>query len=458
MDNNRDLIEQFVDSSVLAKRDYTLLDILWVFSYCLPSKTGYHKHEREFKKWLGTTCKRNLQKRHNLLVPQIKEKMNIFIESLNSMPDFLSYETYDEDTDSLDKILMNRTSRMLAENTEERLKVISSGLDTQILSFVLNYIPEKIQESLHKAEEHRARDESYSDKYELLLDFPIRVNEETGEISYFEIDTKEWTYLFNVMFAQELKEYRFKKISRPSGLYLISLYEQHEYSFWQFGDELVKLGIGYWVFYVSANGNVSIDFIIPKFIYDVMQPYKEKLPQIEGISDKVSQIAKERVKDEWALGDLEDTEVVSEVSESEIEDSIVSNPGVLEEGLGVVGRQYPTSVGFIDILCKDKDENLMVVELKKGSGSYEVVGQIQKYMAWVHENLAKGKQVRGIIVAKTDDKQLEYAIKGSKFPIETKIFGPEAPIPENIKYCNFCRKPNRISAKYCERCGKEFWL
>lgn len=461
MDNNRDMIEQFVGSSVVAKRDYPLLDILWTFSYCLPSKTGYHKHGEEFKKWLVITCKRNLRKKHNLSVAQIKEKMTIFIDFLNRMPDFLSYETYDEDRESLCRILMNRTSVMLAESTEERLREISSGLDTQILSFILSYMPVKIQESLRKAEENRAKYESYSDKYELLSDFIIRVNRETGEISHFKIDTKEWTYLCNKMFDQELKEYKFNSKSHRSrtSLLLVSSYQQYdEYSFWQFGDELVKLGIGYWVFWVTGRGYVYIEFIIPKFIYNAMQPYKENLPQIEDISGKISQITEERAKDEWAIADLEDTEVVSEVSEIDIEDSIVSNPGILEEGLEVVGRQFRTSVGPIDILCKDKDENLVVVELKKGIGSFEVVAQIQKYMACVHENLAKGQQVRGIIVAKAYDKQLEYAIKGSKFPIETKIFGDVPPVPENIRYCDNCGKENRVSAKYCANCGKEFWL
>lgn len=466
MENDRDVIEQFVDISVVDKRDYQLLDILWGFSYCLSltPKSGWYKDKKdmtESKKWFGITCKRNLQKKHNLSLAQIKERMNIFTFFLNSMPDFLSYETYNDDSELLCRILMNRTSAMLAENTEERLRAISPGLDTQIMSFVLNYIPEKIKESWRKAEEYRALYESYSEKYMWLPDFSIRENRETGEISQFEIGTKEWTYLFNVMFDQELKEYRFKSKSyrTRTGLLLISSYEQYdEHSFWQFGDELVKLGVGYWAFWLSSAGDVSIKFIIPKFIYDVMQPYQEKLPQIEDISGKVSQIAEEQVKSEWALGGLEHTEVVSEVSESEIEHSIVSNPGVLEDGLEVVGRQVSTSVGFIDILCKDKDENLVVLELKKGIGSFEVVGQILKYMVWVHENLSKGKQVRGFVVAKTYDEQLEYAVRGSKFPIEIKIFGEEAPIPGNIKYCDNCGKSNRISAKYCAKCGKEFWL
>ncbi len=462
MGNGKDVIQQFVDRFVIAKRDYQLLDVLWVFSYCLPSKTGYEKHREDFKRWLGTVCKRNLQKKHNLSLLQIREKMNTFIGFINGMPDFLNYETYYEDAELLQEILMSKTYLMLSENTEQRLEAITSDLDEKILSFVLHYIPGKIQESLQKAEEFKAVNEFYNDKYMVLSDFHIQENKETGEISHFTANTREWTYLFNEMFDEELKEYRFKSksYSNRSGLFLFSSYEQYaEHSFWQFGDELVNLGVGYWGFSLSAKGNVTIDFIIPKLIYDAIQPYKEKLPQIEDIVGKVSEITMEKEKADWALGDLaEDVEVVSEFSESDIEHSIVSNPNVLEDDLEVVGRQFPTAVGFIDILCRDKNESFVVVELKKGAGSFEVVGQIQKYMAWVHENLAGTKQVRGMIVVSTHDEQLEYAIKGSKFTIEIKVFGEEAPTLDNIKYCDNCGKPNRKSAKYCVKCGKELWL
>ena len=144
--------------------------------------------------------------------------------------------------------------------------------------------------------------------------------------------------------------------------------------------------------------------------------------------------------------------------ESEIEDSIKSNPEILEEGLKLVRPQYPTPVGPIDILCKDKNGNFVVIELKRGKESDKVVGQIQRYMAWVSENLAKNKQVRGIIALKEYDQKLEYAVKGSKFPIEIKIFGKEPPVEKNIKYCPRCGKPNPKSAKYCIKCGKEFWM
>lgn len=462
MSNIKEKIEKFVDD-ILEKNDFILLDILWIFSYSIPSQSGYHNNTEGFKKWFGRVCIRNLQKKYNLRQAEIKEKMKIFIDFLNSIPDFLSKETFNEDKKLLREILVNKSSKILIQNVKNKIQNLSD-LDKKILSFVLNYIPMRIKDSIKEAEDRRKEHPNYEDKYVFLPDFHIMVDEKTGDIAYFEIDPREWTYIFNLLFDEELKEQKFKAKSyrRHAGFILFPSEQHEEYSFWQFGDELVKIGVGYWTFYISAKGNVHIEFIIPYFIYEAIKDYKNKLPIIENFEEKINEIKKEkeakRLEKEWNLEDFEETEAVSEVLESEIEASIISNPEILEEGLELVGNQYPTSVGYIDILCKDKNGNFVVVELKRGTGSYKVVGQIQKYMAWINENLAKDKQVRGIIVVKEYDKELEYAIKGSKFPIEIKIFGQEPPTEENIKYCTRCGKPNPKSAKYCVKCGEEFWM
>ncbi|MGQ9534918.1 MAG: endonuclease NucS domain-containing protein [bacterium] len=76
------------------------------------------------------------------------------------------------------------------------------------------------------------------------------------------------------------------------------------------------------------------------------------------------------------------------------------------------GRQYPTPVGNIDLLAVDREKKeFVVIELKKGSGSNAVIGQILRYMGWVKENLAKGYNVRGIIIAKEKEEGLEYALR-----------------------------------------------
>ena len=80
---------------------------------------------------------------------------------------------------------------------------------------------------------------------------------------------------------------------------------------------------------------------------------------------------------------------------------------------GETGRQFPTEVGVVDFLCEDTDtDDLVVIELKKGRSSDKVLGQCQRYMGWVQENLAKaGQKVRGLIVAPEQDDRLRYALK-----------------------------------------------
>ena len=189
---------------------------------------------------------------------------------------------------------------------------------------------------------------------------------------------------------------------------------------------------------------------------------KENILIIENFEEKINEIKNQKeskkLEIKWKFEDFEEIETVSEVLEQEIEASISSDPEIVEEGLSLVARQFPTSVGNIDILCKDKNGNFVVIELKKDKGSYKVVGQIQKFMAWVEGNLAKDEKVRGIIVVREHDQGLEYAIRGSKFPIEIKIFGKEPPTGKNIKYCTECGKANPKSAKYCIKCGQEFWM
>ena len=74
---------------------------------------------------------------------------------------------------------------------------------------------------------------------------------------------------------------------------------------------------------------------------------------------------------------------------------------IFEEEGEIVGQQYPSDTGPIDILAISKDKKeLLVVELKKGRASDVVVGQIQRYMGYVKEELAESNQsVRGVIIA-----------------------------------------------------------
>jgi restriction system protein len=89
-----------------------------------------------------------------------------------------------------------------------------------------------------------------------------------------------------------------------------------------------------------------------------------------------------------------------------------SNYDIYEEGGELIGKQYQTDTGYIDILAISKDKKqLLVVELKKGRASDNVVGQIQRYMGYVLEELAEeGQIVKGIIIALDNDNRIRRAL------------------------------------------------
>jgi restriction system protein len=92
------------------------------------------------------------------------------------------------------------------------------------------------------------------------------------------------------------------------------------------------------------------------------------------------------------------------------------NYEILEEDGELVGQQYQTDTGPIDLLAISKDrKKLLVVELKKGRVSDAVVGQIARYMGYVKEELAEDYQsVEGVIIGLDDDQRVKRAL--SVFP------------------------------------------
>jgi restriction system protein len=78
----------------------------------------------------------------------------------------------------------------------------------------------------------------------------------------------------------------------------------------------------------------------------------------------------------------------------------------------VVGQQFPSDTGPLDILAISKDkQTLLVVELKRGRASDSVVGQIQRYMGYVQDELCEESQtVKGVIIALEDDLRLRRAL------------------------------------------------
>ena len=84
-----------------------------------------------------------------------------------------------------------------------------------------------------------------------------------------------------------------------------------------------------------------------------------------------------------------------------------------EEDGEPVGQQYDTgTVGRIDLLCEDTSSGaLVVMELKRGQRSDAAMGQLVRYMGWVKEHLANGREVEGVILVPSYDERLRYATR-----------------------------------------------
>jgi len=85
---------------------------------------------------------------------------------------------------------------------------------------------------------------------------------------------------------------------------------------------------------------------------------------------------------------------------------------IYQEDGKILGQQFQSDTGPIDILAISKDKkSLLVVELKKGRASDAVVGQILRYMGYVKDVLAEENQVvKGAIIALEDDQRIRRAL------------------------------------------------
>ena len=73
------------------------------------------------------------------------------------------------------------------------------------------------------------------------------------------------------------------------------------------------------------------------------------------------------------------------------------------------GIEFPSGTGPIDILAVDDDGTFYVFELKRARSPDHAIGQLARYMGWVGQTIGKGREVRGVIVARAFSDNLRYA-------------------------------------------------
>ena len=101
---------------------------------------------------------------------------------------------------------------------------------------------------------------------------------------------------------------------------------------------------------------------------------------------------------------------------------IAEQPGLLEKGLGLhaddegdpLGIDFPTPVGSIDVLGRDRKGGFVVVHVPAPDEVADSVSGMLRRMGWVRKHLsAAGDEVRGIVIIEQLPEDLAYAAAGA---------------------------------------------
>jgi endonuclease len=95
--------------------------------------------------------------------------------------------------------------------------------------------------------------------------------------------------------------------------------------------------------------------------------------------------------------------------EAHLQKLLAERPWVLEEGLVLIRREYPTDIGPVDLLCSDIDGNTVAVEIKR-RGEIDGVEQLARYLERLNLD-SRLAPVRGLFVAQSITPQAKTLAK-----------------------------------------------
>ncbi len=125
--------------------------------------------------------------------------------------------------------------------------------------------------------------------------------------------------------------------------------------------------------------------------------------EITNLMDNTDNIEGEKIEEQAV------TEFAISI-EKDLQIYLANRLNEIEPGLTLIGTEYGTAAGFIDILCKDKNGDYVVIETKAGKAKDAALGQILGYIGALIENGIHEK-VRGILVASDFDNRIILASK-----------------------------------------------
>jgi RecB family endonuclease NucS len=89
--------------------------------------------------------------------------------------------------------------------------------------------------------------------------------------------------------------------------------------------------------------------------------------------------------------------LVKDGVEHALRDLLAAAPHNIEEGVTLVRREYPTAIGPVDLMLRDKNGGMVAVEIKR-RGEIDGVEQLARYIECLDQD-ARLRPVRGVFAA-----------------------------------------------------------
>lgn len=148
---------------------------------------------------------------------------------------------------------------------------------------------------------------------------------------------------------------------------------------------------------IHSDGNASKPLnwmIAPNVITEHDDRWEVTNSKHERLTIWISEVFEDVTHD---LG--EDPGLVKDGVESHLQELLAATPETLEEGLGLIRREYPTDIGPVDLLCVAGDGATVAVEVKR-RGEIDGVEQLARYIERLDMD-TRLAPVRGILAAQT---------------------------------------------------------
>jgi RecB family endonuclease NucS len=148
---------------------------------------------------------------------------------------------------------------------------------------------------------------------------------------------------------------------------------------------------------IHSDGNASkpLNWMISP---NILETFDDRWVVTNGKGERLTIEIHEILEDvTHNLGD--DPGLIKDGVESHLQQLLAERPWVLEEGLTLIRREFPTDIGPVDLLCVDAAGRTVAVEIKR-RGEIDGVEQLSRYIERL-DNDPRIAPVRGIFAAQS---------------------------------------------------------